>query len=75
MGIRLIKIKKYNNPKLGDLVYVLEGNKYEIGIVVAIDGSLWHKHIQDWSYYILVPSGKIKKIKGSRVEKIRFSKD
>lgn len=52
-------------------MYVLEGTRHVVGLVVAIDGSPWHKHIQDWKYYILMPDGKIKKLRGWRVEKIK----
>ncbi len=48
----------------------MEGIKHELGIVVALDGSVWHKHIQDWSYYILMPNNKIIKKRGWRVERV-----
>lgn len=75
MGRGIIKSWIYNDPKMGDLVYVLEGSKHEIGLVIAIDGSPWHKHIQDWQYYILMPDGNIRKLRGWRVERIGSCED
>jgi len=53
----------------------MEGIKHETGIVVSIDGTIWHKHIEDWFYYILMANGKIKKLRGWRVEKVESIKD
>lgn len=54
-------------------MYVLVGTKHKIGLIVSIDGSLWHKHIEDWLYYVLMPNGEILKLRGWRVEKVRSS--
>ena len=70
-----IEDRSYIRPELGDLVYVLEGIRTKTGIVVGVDGSIWHKHIGDWSYYILVEDGCIKKLRGWRVEKIQSGKN
>tara|TARA_B100000282_G_C31577239_1_gene419379 strand:- start:495 stop:671 length:177 start_codon:yes stop_codon:yes gene_type:complete len=53
------------------LVWIIEGCHHKIGVVVSIDGSPWHKHIQDWSYYILTEEGFIVKKRGWRVETIQ----
>ena len=75
MGRRTIDNKEYYRPEIGDLVYVLEGIRHKTGIVIAVDGSLWHKHIQDWFYYILMENGTIEKRRGWRVERIQPIKD
>ncbi len=51
-------------------MYVLDGIRHMTGIVVKIEGSIWHKHIEDWSYHILMENGDIKKMRGWRVEKV-----
>ena len=75
MGRRDIKSWSYNEVNLGDLVYVLEGTRHEIGLVVGIKGTPWHKHIRDWQYYILMPDGTIRNLRGWRVERIRGGQD
>tara|TARA_B100000242_G_C42820440_1_gene381286 strand:- start:16 stop:180 length:165 start_codon:yes stop_codon:yes gene_type:complete len=49
---------------------VLEGIRHQTGLVVRVEGSIWHKHIEDWTYYILMEDGKIRKLRGWRVEKV-----
>ena len=51
-------------------MYVLDGIRHMTGIVIKIEGSIWHKHIEDWSYHILMENGDIKKMRGWRVEKV-----
>ena len=74
-GRGTIADKEYERPEIGDLVYVLEGIRHETGIIVSIEGSIYHKHIEDWFYYILMDNGDIKKKRGWRVEKVKFLED
>jgi len=70
-----IASKSYSRPETGDLVYVLEGIRHKTGLVISVSGTPWHKHIEDWMYYILMEDGTIKKMRGWRVERIQSSKD
>ena len=74
-GRKTIAGKKYERPEIGDLVYVIEGIRHNTGIVVSIEGTIYHKHIEDWFYYILMEDGEIKKRRGWRVEKVEFLND
>ena len=58
-------------PSVGDLVYVTKGIRHKIGIVVSVDATIWHKHVQDWYYYIMIPNSNIIKERGWNVEKIK----
>ena len=44
------------------MVYVLEGINLNVGLVVNIQGSIYHKHIEDWYYYILMSDNKVIKV-------------
>ena len=49
----------------------------EIVILLDLNNLLvgYHKHIEDWFYYILMENGDIKKRRGWRVEKVEFLND
>ena len=73
-GRRKIGEKLYERPAVGDLVYILDGIRHKTGLVINVSGSIWHKHIEDWEYTILVDDGTVKKMRGWRVERIRAIK-
>ena len=68
---KIENISRADQPVVGDLVYVTKGIRHKIGIIIAVDATIWHKHIQDWYYYIMIPDSSIIKQRGWNVEKIK----
>ena len=63
------RVEVRGHPYAGDLVWVLDGPRCLLGIVVEVEGSIYNLHIADWRYILLV-EGVVRKFKGRRLELI-----
>ena len=62
-----VKVRDW--PYAGDLVWVLDGARTMLGIILEVDGSIYHATHRDFRYILLV-EGSIRKYNGWRLELI-----
>ena len=58
-----------DNLKVGELVFVRNGSKFKIGIIVGIIGSIYTEGLINHTYVILIEE-RLEKYKGWRIEPV-----